>query len=120
VRLSAAVDGAGAIADGRRALAAKKAGAESVSHARCAAFVGKACSTLTPSAGSPGKPCSWMPQESQVESSEHQDDSNIHCQPFPESVSEEQDIYSDDDGYHRQRVNYDSYLSAHFRPLAQS
>ena len=29
-------------------------------------------------------PCSWTPQESQVERCEHQDDSNIHCQPFPE------------------------------------
>jgi hypothetical protein len=33
--------------------------------------------------------CSWMPEESPVESSEHQDNANIHGQPFPESVSEE-------------------------------
>jgi hypothetical protein len=36
--------------------------------------------------------CSWMPQESPVERCEHQDDSNIHCQPSPESVSEEHEI----------------------------
>jgi hypothetical protein len=32
---------------------------------------------------------SWRPKESHVESSEHQDNANIHYQPFPESVSEE-------------------------------
>ncbi len=32
---------------------------------------------------------SWKPKESQVESSEHQDNANIHYQPFPEMVSEE-------------------------------
>lgn len=32
---------------------------------------------------------SWKPKESQVESSEHQDNTNIHYQPFPEMVSEE-------------------------------
>jgi hypothetical protein len=33
-----------------------------------------------------------MPEESQVESSEHQDNANIRYQPFPESVSEEREI----------------------------
>src|SRR3984893_18463547 len=61
-------------------------------------------------------PCSWTPQESQVERCEHQDDSNIHCQPFPESVSEEHEIYTDYDGCHRHNVKHDSYLSAHFSP----
>jgi hypothetical protein len=59
-------------------------------------------------------PCSWTPEESQVESSEHQDNANIHCQPFPESVSEEHEIYTDYDGCHRHPVKHDSYLSAHF------
>src|SRR6266849_3739331 len=61
-------------------------------------------------------PCSWTPEESQVESGEHQDNANIHCQPFPESVSEEHEIYTDYDGYHRHHVKHDSYLSAHFSP----
>ena len=61
-------------------------------------------------------PCSWTPQKSQVERCEHQDDSNIHCQPFPESVSEEHEIYTDYDGCHRHRVKHVSYLSAHFSP----
>ena len=59
-------------------------------------------------------PCSWTPEESQVESCEHQDNANIHCQPFPKSVSEEHEIYTDYDGYHRHHVKHDSYLSAHF------
>ena len=61
-------------------------------------------------------PCSWTPQESQVERCEHQDDSNIHCQPFPESVSEEHEIYTDYDGCHRHHIKHDSYLSGHFSP----
>jgi hypothetical protein len=40
-------------------------------------------------------PCSWAPEESQVESCEHQDNANIHCQPLPESVSEEHEICTD-------------------------
>jgi hypothetical protein len=46
-------------------------------------------------------PRSRTPQESEVESCEHQDDANIHCQPLPESVSEEHEIYTDYDGRHR-------------------
>jgi hypothetical protein len=38
-----------------------------------------------------------MPEESEVESPEHQDNANIHGQPFPESVSEEREIYTDYD-----------------------
>jgi len=61
---------------------------------------------------------SWTPEESQVESCEHQDNANIHCQPFPESVSEEHEIYNDYDDWHRHHVKHDSYLSAHFRFFA--
>jgi hypothetical protein len=60
-------------------------------------------------------PCSWTPEESQVESCEYQDNANIHCQPFPESVSEEHEIYTDYDGCHRHHVKQDNYPSAHFR-----
>src|SRR5580700_6967691 len=59
-------------------------------------------------------PCSWTPEESQVESCEHQDNANIHYQPFPESVSEEHEIYTDYDGRHRHHVEHHDYLSAHF------
>jgi hypothetical protein len=57
-------------------------------------------------------------EESQVESPEHQDNANIHQQPFPESVSEEREIYADYNGYHRRHVKHDSRLSAHFRYLS--
>jgi hypothetical protein len=62
-------------------------------------------------------PCSCTLEESEVEGYEDQDNANIHCQPFPESVSEEREIYTDDDGYHRHHVKHVSYLSAHFSLL---
>ena len=37
----------------------------------------------------------------------------MHYRPFPESVSEEGEIYSDYEGYHCHHVKYDSCLSAH-------
>jgi hypothetical protein len=55
-----------------------------------------------------------MSEESQVESSEHQDNANIHYQPFPELVSEEHEIYTDYDGGYRHHVKDYSYLSTHF------
>jgi hypothetical protein len=59
-------------------------------------------------------PCSWASEESQIESSEHQDNANVRYQPFPESVSEERDIQTNYDGYHCHHVKRDSDLSAHF------
>jgi hypothetical protein len=61
---------------------------------------------------------SWTPEESQVESCEDKNNANIHGQPFPESVSEEREIYTDYDGCHHHPVKHDSYLSAHFKFLA--
>jgi hypothetical protein len=57
---------------------------------------------------------SWRHEESQVESSEHQDNANIHDQPFPESVSEEHEIYTDYNDCHRHHVKHYSYPSVHF------
>jgi hypothetical protein len=54
-----------------------------------------------------------MPEKSKVESCEHQNNANVHRQPFPESISEEPEIYTDNDGCHRQHVKHDSHLSAH-------
>jgi hypothetical protein len=68
---------------------------------------------LTSSLSASRTATSWTPDESKVESCEHQDNADIHCQPFPESVSEEDQIYTDYDGCHRRRVKQ-SYLSAHF------
>jgi len=54
-----------------------------------------------------------MLEEYQVENNEHQDNTNIHYQPFPESVSEKHEIYTHYDGCHRQHVKHDGYLSVH-------
>ncbi|MGA9513229.1 MAG: hypothetical protein WBV51_06620 [Pseudolabrys sp.] len=54
-------------------------------------------------------------EKSPVESREHQDNANIHCQSFPEVVSKEREIHTDYDGYHHHHVNHYSYLSARFR-----
>src|SRR5215469_1640545 len=59
-------------------------------------------------------------QESEVKGAKHQDDSDIRCQSFPESVFEEQDIDRDDDGRHKGRVKYGSSLVTHFVPLSRN
>jgi hypothetical protein len=61
-------------------------------------------------------PWSWIPEKSQVESGEYQDNANIHSQPFPESAFEKYEIYTNYDGRHRQAVKHDSYLSVHLSP----
>jgi hypothetical protein len=69
---------------------------------------------LTSSLSASRTAISGTPEESEVESCEHQDNADIHRQPFPEMVSEERDIYTDYDGCHRHSVEHSSYLSAHF------
>src|ERR1700721_794030 len=55
---------------------------------------------------------SWTLQEPQVEHREHQDDPDIHQQPLPEPVPEEQDIHADHDGYQHEHVERDACLSS--------
>jgi hypothetical protein len=57
---------------------------------------------------------SSTPEESQVESCEHQDNANVHYQPYPESVSEERKIHSAYDGCHCRYVKRDSDLPSLF------
>ena len=57
---------------------------------------------------------SWTAEETDVESREHQDDANVHGQPFPEVVSEERDIDTDNNRHHCHAIKHDSDLSAHF------
>ena len=85
----------------------ESAGRSSTSSSRLADDRGEQCCQFPLNAIAP---CSWTPEESQVESCEHQDNANIHYQPFPESVSEEHEIYTDYDGCHRHHVKHDSYL----------
>jgi hypothetical protein len=39
--------------------------------------------------------------------------SDVYYQPLPEVVPEEQDVHADHDGYQREHVKYDGYLSSH-------
>src|SRR5215475_13595444 len=52
-------------------------------------------------------------QEPQIERREHQDYSDVHHQPLPEPVPEEQDVHADHDGYQRDHVKPNGYLSSH-------
>ena len=61
-------------------------------------------------------PCSWTFQESEVEGCEYQDDSNVHRQPFPEPVLEEQEIDRDDHGCHQDYVECGGHPASHFSP----
>src|SRR5260370_41119689 len=56
---------------------------------------------------------SWKLQEPKVERREHQDDPDVHHQPLPEPVPEEQDVHADHDGYQREHVKCDGCLSSH-------
>ncbi len=42
-----------------------------------------------------------------MERCEHKDDPDVHYQPLPEPVPEEQDVHADDDGYQREHVKHD-------------
>src|SRR6516165_12178171 len=70
---------------------------------------------------------SWTLQKPQIERREHQDNSDVHHQPLPEPVPEEQDVHADHDGYQRERVKHDGCLSSHpsflfslFQPMSAS
>jgi len=57
-----------------------------------------------------------MLQEPQTERRKHQDNSDVHYQPLPEPVPEEQDVHADHadhDGYEREHVKHDGCLSSH-------
>src|SRR5262245_44908457 len=51
--------------------------------------------------------------ESQIESDKHQDNPDIHNQPFPKVTPEEQKIHADDYGDQQDYVNDDNYVSFH-------
>jgi hypothetical protein len=68
----------------------------------------------------PGRDIQWSRwprsptvQEPQIERPEHQDYSDVHHQPLPEPIPEEQDIQADYDGYQREHVKHDRCLSSH-------
>ena len=58
--------------------------------------------------------------EPQIERREHQDNSDVHHQPRPELVPEEQDVHADHDAYQREHVKHDGNLSAHLSFLLRA
>jgi len=56
---------------------------------------------------------SWTLQEPQIERRKYQDNSDVHDQPIPEVVPEEQDVHADHDGYHPKHVKHDSCPASH-------
>ncbi len=54
-----------------------------------------------------------MPEESEIKSCEDQDNADVCCQPFPKSVSEEQEVHGNYDHYHDHNIKRGGYLSAH-------
>src|SRR6516225_7785331 len=52
-------------------------------------------------------------QERQIERPEHENNSDVHYQPRPEPVPQEQDVHADHDDYQREHVKDDGCLSSH-------
>ena len=52
-------------------------------------------------------------QEPEIERREHQDNSDVYCQPLPELVPEEQDVYADHNDYQRHHIKHGGCLSSH-------
>lgn len=59
-------------------------------------------------------------QEPQIEGREHQDHADVHHQPFPEPVPEEQDINADHDGDQREHVKHRDCLPSHLEFLGHA
>ena len=56
---------------------------------------------------------SWTLQEPQIDRRKYQHNSDVHDQPSPELVPEEQDVHADHDGYHREHVKRGGYPVSH-------
>src|SRR5262245_50499382 len=59
-----------------------------------------------------------MLQESEIKGHEYQDDSDVHRQPFPKRVPEEEEIDGDDDGCQQHHIEYGRCLASHCSDLA--
>src|SRR6516164_8161366 len=60
-----------------------------------------------------GLPNRLLLQEPQIERPEHENDYDVHYQPLPEPVPEEQEVHADHDDYQREHVKHDGYLISH-------
>jgi hypothetical protein len=52
-------------------------------------------------------------QEPPIEGPKYQDDADVHEQPFPESISKEKPIDTDDNGNEQHRVKRDNHALGH-------
>jgi len=51
---------------------------------------------------------------SQIEGGKHQDDADVDHQSFPESISEEQQIDTDNNGYQHHNIKHEKHVPCHF------
>jgi hypothetical protein len=54
-------------------------------------------------------------QKSQIEGCKHQHNPDIHYQPFPKSIFEEQEIYTNDNGNQRHNVKRRRHVPCHLK-----
>jgi 1,2-phenylacetyl-CoA epoxidase PaaB subunit len=58
----------------------------------------------------------WVLEESQIKGSKHQDNADVHYQPFPESILKEQQVYTNDNGNQHRNVKHDRHVPRHSIP----
>jgi hypothetical protein len=56
--------------------------------------------------------------ESQIEGCKHQDNADVHYQPFPESIPKEEQIHTNYNGYQHPNVKPDKHTLCHFNLLS--
>jgi hypothetical protein len=54
-----------------------------------------------------------MLQESEIEGRKHQDNSDVHGQPWPKLMPEEKDVHTDHYGHHGEHVKHGDQISSH-------
>jgi hypothetical protein len=54
-------------------------------------------------------------EKSQIEGGEHHDNADVRYQPFQESVPEEQQVYTNDNGNHHYSVKHAKHVPCHFK-----
>jgi hypothetical protein len=56
---------------------------------------------------------SYVLEESHIERREHQNNADIHHQPFPESVPKEKYVHGNDNGYQRGKIKHNRHVLRH-------
>jgi hypothetical protein len=58
-------------------------------------------------------PATESSEDQETERREHHNDPDVGYQPLRDVVPEEQDVHADHDGYQREHVQHNAYLSCH-------